>query len=160
MPSRIIVRRAVIMSSSFVVTSAFGEGALRVGEEIGVGAVSILVTSAGDHCQRSQVEESRSWFFSPRPQMTCETRTRLESIFKVTGMFFTGVGIPAMCTGVGTGVGITFASLGLAAQIAEFTLSNLPCDDATEEREIEQLGRRVVCEALLEKGIDCDPNTF
>jgi hypothetical protein len=126
----------------------------------GVGGGKIEVRGIKE-CRATPADEAESALdlaFARRADMTCRNRDNITSALKVVQMSFTAVGIAAMCTVEGAPIGIAVGTLGLGAQLVEFVVSQLPCTDPENDEKTKRLAKRIVCEELVKKGFECNPD--
>jgi hypothetical protein len=90
--------------------------------------------------------------------LSCTNKDVIEGFIKVTEITFSGIGIAGMCSGAGAAVGISAATIGMGLELVDLVVSRMPCDNPADDEKVKNQAKQTVCEVLIKKGFECDPN--
>jgi hypothetical protein len=89
---------------------------------------------------------------------SCHARDRIQDWLKVVQIGTATGALYAACTPVGTPVAIGMAGTSLGIQVIDAALTLAACDNSESERSLQAMIRQSVCEAMIRKGIECNPH--
>lgn len=64
-------------------------------------------------------------------------------------------GLYMACTGVGAPATVVVEGAAIGVQVLSLVVGQLPCDNSTEQKRIEDAAKKAVCEELQNVGISC-----
>ncbi len=87
---------------------------------------------------------------------TCKSLDNLSFGIKATSITLTVGAFYAACTGAGAPAAVVLEGGALGLQVVDLIVGQLPCEDPTNDEQVQQMANEAVCRALEQNGITCE----
>jgi hypothetical protein len=140
-------------------------GGLNVGDRIDdrAGTIEIVQIQSCKSSSFKSIDQIQNdseilGFVAPMsPALSCSTKDGIKSALQVTKITTGMIAVAAACTPTGAPVAIVAGISGVVTDMIDLVVSNLDCEDPTNDYKIEKQVKSTVCSVLNKKGIECDP---
>lgn len=103
-------------------------------------------------------EEVAMYYTASSIGISCKRMENIEMLVGATALSIDGLAVIMACTGIGLPYAVKLQTAGFGLHVLEFIVGNLPCDNLTEDEQIQEKVNDTVCKVLRANDIKCDPN--